>query len=88
MAITSVPSESVVWSERLALSVSVPLPVFSSVPAVGAEMVAETFETTATSGTVSVPPPARMLASSVNLTFSAATSAVRLACAPLFVKMA
>ena len=88
LTILSVPSVSVVCAVRLAPSVNVPAPVFSSAPAVGAAMVAETSETTETDGTVSVPPPAEIVALSLNTISLTAAFTASVAVAPSVAKMA
>ena len=76
--IARVPSETVVCAVRPCVSVSVPAPVFSSEPAVGAEMMAETPEATETDGAVSVLAPV-IEASAVKRTLAAEASAARVA---------
>ena len=86
-SILSVPSESVVASVREEPRVSVPAPVFSSAPEVGAEMVAETEEATETEGTVSVEEPA-IVAEALKASDAADASAASVAVAPAVLKMA
>lgn len=87
LSILSVPSVTVVAAVRFSASVSVPAPVFSSALAVGAEMVAETPESTETDLTERSLVPA-MVASALNAIEFALTSSASVAVALAVAKIA
>ena len=84
----SVPSDSTVATPvRLCESVSVPAPVFSSGPATGTEIEAETPEATVTDGTVRAAVPVTV-AFARNSTLAAVTAESTVAASPAFSKTA